>query len=85
VGVIPAINAALCEACHRVRLTSRGELKACLLGSQPLDLLGPLRAHASHEDLVQLIRQALAKKPECLPLQQGEPPAASPMRPAGCC
>jgi molybdenum cofactor biosynthesis enzyme MoaA len=57
-----------------VRLTSRGELKACLFGGRPVDLLEPLHNHASHEDLARLIRQALTDKLDCHPMRRGEDP-----------
>ncbi len=77
VGVISTLSADFCDRCNRVRLTSRGELKACLFGNQPVDLLEPLRNHASHEDLVHLIRQALTEKLDCHPMRQGDEPQLS--------
>ena len=74
VGVISTLSADFCDRCNRVRLTSRGGLQACLFGNQPIDLLEPLRQHATHEDLVQLIRQALAAKSNCHPMRRGEQP-----------
>jgi cyclic pyranopterin phosphate synthase len=74
VGVISTLSADFCDRCNRVRLTSRGELKACLFGNQPVDLLEPLRNHASHDDLVRLIRQALTEKLDCHPMRRGEQP-----------
>ena len=74
VGVISTLSADFCDRCNRVRLTSRGELKACLFGNQPVDLLEPLRNHASHEDLVHLIRQALTEKLDCHPMRLGKQP-----------
>ena len=75
VGVISTLNADFCDRCNRVRLTSRGELKACLFGDQPVDLLEPLRNHASHEDLVRLIRRTLTEKRPCHPTRRGQHPA----------
>jgi cyclic pyranopterin phosphate synthase len=74
VGVISTLSADFCDRCNRVRLTSRGELKACLFGNQPVDLLEPLRQHASHDDLVRLIRQALTEKLDCHPMRRGDQP-----------
>lgn len=74
VGVISTLSADFCDRCNRVRLTSRGELKACLFGNQVVDLLEPLRNHATHEDLVHLIRQALTEKLDCHPMRRGEQP-----------
>lgn len=75
VGVISTLSADFCDRCNRVRLTSRGELKACLFGNQAVDLLEPLRNHATHEDLARLIRQALTEKLDCHPMRRGQDPA----------
>ena len=75
VGVISTLSADFCDRCNRVRLTSRGELKACLFGHQAVDLLEPLRNHASHEDLAQLIRQTLIEKLDCHPMRRGDTPS----------
>lgn len=74
VGVISTLSADFCDRCNRVRLTSRGELKACLFGNRPVDLLEPLRNHATHEDLAGLIRQALTEKLDCHPMRRGQDP-----------
>ena len=74
VGVISTLSADFCDRCNRVRLTSRGQLRACLFGNQSVDLLEPLRNHASHEDLVHLIRQTLTEKLDCHPMRRGEHP-----------
>lgn len=74
VGIISALSTDFCVRCNRVRLTSRGELKNCLFQNQPLNLLEPLRNHASHEDLVRAIRQSLLEKRECHPMRHGEVP-----------
>jgi cyclic pyranopterin phosphate synthase len=74
VGVISTLSADFCDRCNRVRLTSRGQLKACLFGNQAVDLLEPLRNHASHDDLVHLIRLALTDKLDCHPMRAGDHP-----------
>jgi cyclic pyranopterin phosphate synthase len=71
VGLIATLSAPTCDHCHRVRLGSHGQLKACIFGGLPVDLLGPLRSRTSHEDLVRLVRQALTLKQGCLPLPGG--------------
>ena len=75
VGVISTLSQDFCDRCNRVRLTSRGGLKTCLFGPEPVDLLQPLRNHAAHEDLVRLVRQALGGKQDCHPMRHGEAPA----------
>ena len=77
VGVISTLSDDFCARCNRVRLTARGELRACLFGNQPVDLLEPLRHHATHEDLVQLIRRTLIEKLDCHPMRRGEEPILS--------
>lgn len=74
VGVVATLSTDFCGGCNRVHLTSRGELMACRFGNQAIDLLGPLRNHISHDDLVHLIREALADKPDTPPLRRGNPP-----------
>ena len=71
VGIIATLSTPVCDRCHRVRLSSRGQLKACIFGSAAVDLLGPLRRHATHEELVRLVRQALTQKVECPTLPLG--------------
>lgn len=74
VGIISTLGTDVCDHCNRVRLTSCGHLQACLFGPNPIDLLTPLRNHASHEDLVRLIRQTLKGKLDCHPRRPGDQP-----------
>jgi cyclic pyranopterin phosphate synthase len=74
VGVVATLSADFCDGCNRVRLTSRGELMACRFGPRAIDLLGPLRSRTSHNDLVQLTREALAEKLDSHPMRRDEPP-----------
>jgi len=63
VGFISAISHEFCESCNRVRLTSTGFLKLCLHYSDGVSLREPLRAGAGEEELAELIRRAILKKP----------------------
>jgi cyclic pyranopterin phosphate synthase len=74
VGIISTLGTGVCDHCNRVRLTSCGHLQACLFGPNPIDLLTPLRNHASHEDLVRLIRGTLTSKQNCHPRRPGDHP-----------
>ena len=74
VGVISTLSADFCNHCNRVRLTSQGDLNACLFGNRPVSLLKPLRARATHDELVELIRQSLSEKLDCHPMRHGEAP-----------
>ena len=49
----PRLPQPFCAACTRARLTADGRLRLCLLREGEVDLLTPLRAGASLEDLRQ--------------------------------
>ncbi len=63
VGFISPVSAPFCASCNRVRLTADGTLRLCLLRDGELDLKTPLRNGASADDLAELIRQAVWRKP----------------------
>ncbi len=57
--VRPMHNTVFCANCTRLRLTSDGKLKTCLLRRDDLiDVLGPLRRGAGDQELVDLFRKA---------------------------
>lgn len=62
-GIIDPITGHFCGTCNRLRLTARGTLRPCLLGTQEIDIKGPLREGASPEELARIIRVAVAEKP----------------------
>lgn len=64
VGFISAISDHFCDNCNRLRLTSEGQLRPCLQSPLEVDLRTPLRAGASEAELAELIRGAVASKPE---------------------
>ncbi|MBU8848749.1 MAG: GTP 3',8-cyclase MoaA [Desulfobacterales bacterium] len=63
VGFITPISSHFCSECNRLRLTSRGTLRPCLLNNYEKDILNPLRDGASDDDLKKIILAALIKKP----------------------
>ncbi|RLC03012.1 MAG: GTP 3',8-cyclase MoaA [Deltaproteobacteria bacterium] len=63
VGFITPISSHFCSECNRLRLTSRGTLRPCLLNNYEKDILNPLRNGASDDELKQIILAALTKKP----------------------
>ena len=63
VGFISAISHEFCESCNRVRLTSTGFLKLCLHYSDGVNLREPIRAGVGEEELAEIIRQAILRKP----------------------
>jgi cyclic pyranopterin phosphate synthase len=63
VGFISSVTAPFCETCNRARLTADGRLRLCLLRENEVDLLTPMRAGASLEDLRRLILDGIWYKP----------------------
>ena len=55
-GIISSTSQPFCRTCDRSRLTADGVLLFCLYAQHGLDLRRPLRAGASHETLLNLIR-----------------------------
>ena len=62
VGVIPSVTRPFCESCDRVRLTAEGQLRNCLFAHDEFDLLGPMRAGATDDDLAAVVQQAVTAK-----------------------
>lgn len=71
VGFISSVTQAFCAQCSRARLTSDGRLRLCLLREGEVDLLKPLRAGASLEDLRQIILDGIWEKPWGHGLEEG--------------
>jgi len=63
VGFISSVTEPFCASCTRARLTADGKLRMCLLREYEMDLLTPLRAGASVDDLKGLILTAVRHKP----------------------
>ncbi len=64
VGFISPISHHFCDTCNRLRLTSAGRLRACLLHDREADLKSLLRGGATDEELRALIRQTILDKPK---------------------
>jgi cyclic pyranopterin phosphate synthase len=61
--VRPTENTEFCLHCSRLRLTSEGKLKPCLMRNDNLtDILTPLRNGANDRELAQLFKQANLKR-----------------------
>jgi cyclic pyranopterin phosphate synthase len=63
VGFISSVTNPFCASCTRARLTADGRLRLCLLREKEVDLLTPLRAGATLEDLRTLILNGIWEKP----------------------
>jgi cyclic pyranopterin phosphate synthase len=62
IGFVNPVSEPFCSSCDRIRLTADGKLRTCLFSRKEWDLKGPLRSGVSDEDLVALIRYAVAHK-----------------------
>ena len=63
VGFISSVTHPFCASCTRARLTADGRLRLCLLREKEVDLLTPLRAGATLDDLRQIILDGIWEKP----------------------
>lgn len=84
VGFIRAITSPFCDRCNRLRVTSDGKIRSCLLSGGVLDIAGALRAPVGEEEraalLVALFREAADAKPPVYELLRD---GAIPMRQLG--
>ena len=71
IGFITPMTEHFCDTCNRLRLTSNGQLRPCLLDDDEVNLKEPLRNGASIDELKQLIQQAVAIKRERHHLSEG--------------
>jgi len=74
IGFISSVTVPFCSACTRARLTADGVLRMCLLREKEINLLTPLRAGASLDDLRAMILQGVWEKPWGHGLAQGVVP-----------
>ena len=63
VGFISSVTNPFCTSCTRARLTADGRLRLCLLREKEVDLLTPLRAGATLDELRQIILNGVWEKP----------------------
>lgn len=63
IGFISSVSESFCHLCNRLRLTSDGYLRPCLHRKIEVDIKGPLRNGASDDELADLFREAVFRKP----------------------
>ena len=63
-GFISPLTNHFCDTCNRLRLTSEGKLRACLLTDQESDLKHVLRNGGSNSEISQLIIDTVKNKPK---------------------
>ncbi|XP_060045731.1 molybdenum cofactor biosynthesis protein 1 isoform X3 [Erinaceus europaeus] len=62
VSFITSMSEHFCGTCNRLRITADGNLKVCLFGNSEVSLRDHLRAGASEEELLRIIRAAVGRK-----------------------
>lgn len=83
VGFITPISEHFCFKCNRLRLTSDGKLRPCLMCEDEIDLRQPLRSGAASAELKKLIEKAVAKKPLRHRIAEGYVPKDRPFSQVG--
>ena len=83
IGFITPVSEHFCFCCNRLRLTSDGKLRPCLLAENEIDLRQPLRSGISSEGLKQLIKETVAGKPLRHHLDEGYMPKDRPFSQVG--
>ncbi len=79
IGFISPISHHFCDSCNRLRLTSEGRLRSCLLSDQETDIRELLRGGGSDDDLRSAIRTTILAKHKGHTIQ--ESPAEIPQAP----
>ncbi len=63
IGFISPVSSHFCHQCNRLRLTSTGMLRPCLLHNYESDILSVVRNGGTQEDIKAIILQTIARKP----------------------
>ncbi len=64
IGFISPITRHFCGSCRRLRLTSDGKIRPCLLSDTEIDVKSPLRGGCDDAELERLFRLAIEVKPD---------------------
>ena len=81
IGFISSVSQPFCGDCSRARLSSDGSFYTCLFATQGTDLRGPLRAGATDDELLELIR-GIWTRPRAIATASCAPRCATRSRPA---
>jgi cyclic pyranopterin phosphate synthase len=72
IGFVSSVSEPFCGDCNRARLSSEGVLYTCLFATRGLDLRAPLRAGASDEELLEMMRGAWLQRADRYSEQRSE-------------
>ncbi|MFC1512864.1 GTP 3',8-cyclase MoaA [Thermodesulfobacteriota bacterium] len=64
IGFISPISHHFCDKCNRLRLTSEGKLRSCLLTDQETDLKKIIRSNGSDKDIEEALIATILNKPK---------------------
>ncbi len=67
VSFISSMTDSFCASCNRLRMTADGSIKSCLFYDAEISMKESLRNNCSDSEIVEMIRYALANKPEAHP------------------
>ena len=73
VGFISPVSRHFCDSCNRIRLTSDGHIKSCLLRKGEVDIKTAMRKGIDDDELRRLISTAVMLKPSGHLLDEGGP------------
>jgi len=65
VGFISPISHNFCDTCSRLRITSDGFLRTCLVNGREYNLIGLLREGGSDDEIIEFLRKAIEEKQGC--------------------
>jgi len=63
VGFISPVSRHFCDSCNRIRLTSDGHIKSCLLRKGEVNVMSAIREGVSDDELAELISTSVVMKP----------------------
>lgn len=63
-GFISSVSDPFCDGCNRIRLTTDGQVRLCLLHDDEIDILTPIRSGATDHEILEQIRAAVYRKPK---------------------
>lgn len=77
IGCISAVTEEFCQGCNRIRLTSDGKLRGCLISNGEVDLREAFRAGATDAEIRELLLTCIRNKPEQHHINDGQYAAPS--------
>jgi cyclic pyranopterin phosphate synthase len=64
IGLIGSMSEqGFCSKCNRVRITATGAMRPCLFSEEEIDILGPMRAGITDDELQGIIEDGVKQKP----------------------